>query len=380
MNFLAQKRKKILLQETLPNSRKESPFEDFFYQQLAQLTGAGSYVLDFEEKTTIFDANGSKLLRVPESFKPSLNTNVIDFFAEHDKGQAIDLYRDCSMGTPFSTSLQMVKYDGQQFWAKIMGVPIFDAEQEIIGIKGIFQDISAEKRTQTELEKTKKTIASQNSRLYNYANLVSHNLRSHANNLELSLELLKDLDNPKDDIELISGLSTISNELCTTIEHLGQIVSIHDKAAGKKQVVEFSESLREAISGLRKMISESKAEIYTDFSEAPQIQYVPAYLVSILQNLISNAIQFRHPDRNPVIDIYTLENDGKITLVVKDNGKGFDVEAHKDRLFNIYETFHSGPPTRGIGLFMVKNQVDALDGTITVESEPNNGTVFKIAF
>ncbi|QIE60073.1 PAS domain S-box protein [Rasiella rasia] len=380
MNFLAQKRKKILLQETLPNSSKENLFDDFYYQEIALLTGAGGYCINFVDKTTFIDPQGRKILQLPKDFKPSLTRNLVHLYADSEKFRVMNTFAECSEGVPFKTTVKMVKHTGEEFWAKAIGKPMYDKEGDVIGIQGVFQDISAEKKREIELENSIKTIASQNTRLLNYAHLVSHNLRSHANNLKLALELLGDLDNPKDEVELIDGLSTISEELCSTIKHLSQIVTIQDKSKDKKQPISFAEGLHEAKKGLQTLISDNRVEIFTDFSEAPHIEYIPAYLISIFRNLVSNAIQFRHPDRNPVIDIYTLEKEGVISLTIKDNGLGFDVKQHQDQLFNIYQTFHNGPKTRGTGLFMVKNQIEALNGNIRVESEPGQGTTFRISF
>ena len=381
MNFLAQKRKKILLQESVPTtSRREHPFDNFYYKEIARLTGAGGYGVDFVNKTSFIDPQGRRLLKVPEDFKPSLTQNLLQFYADSEKLRVMDTFAACQEGIPFATTVKMVTYTGEEFWARAIGKPMYNQNEEIIGVQGVFQDITTEKNKELEFQNSVKTIASQNERLFNYANLVSHNLRSHANNLKLSLELLQDLDNPKDEKELINGLSTISEELCNTIAHLNQVVTIQDTSNTKKQRTSFAECLQNAQNGIQHLLSESRTEIYTDFSEAPTIEYIPSFLVSILQHLISNAIQFRHADRNPVIDIYSLEIEGKISLVVKDNGQGFDVEKNGDKIFNIHQAFDSGRENRGIGLFMVKNQVEALDGSITVESEPGNGSVFRISF
>ena len=380
MNFLAQKRKKILLQEDSSNSCKENPFDNFYYKEIALLTGAGGYSVNFIEKTSFIDPEGRRILNIPKEFRPSLSNNLLQFYADSEKLRVMNTFAECCEGKSFATTVKMVTYDGHEFWAKAIGKPMFGHGNEVIGVQGVFQDISSEKLKEIELEESIKTIESQNSRLFNYAHLVSHNLRSHVSNLRLSLELLQDLDNPKDEKELIAGLSSISEELCSTIQNLSQVVSIQDTSNNQKIKVSFAETLIQAQQGLQQLINTTRAEIYTDFSEAPSIEYVPGYLASILHNLIHNSIQFKHPDRNPVIDLYTIETNGVISLIVKDNGSGFDAEKNKDKVFNIYQTFHTGPKTKGTGLFMVKNQVEALDGTITVKSEPGNGTTFKITF
>ena len=97
-------------------------------------------------------------------------------------------------------------------------------------------------------------------------------------------------------------------------------------------------------------------------------------------NLISNAIKYRHPDRKPVVDLYTYMEGGKYCLMVKDNGLGIDLKKYGNKIFNMYQTFHDREDAVGIGLFIVKNQVEMLQGTIEVESTVDLGTTFIIRF
>ena len=71
---------------------------------------------------------------------------------------------------------------------------------------------------------------------------------------------------------------------------------------------------------------------------------------------------------------------GKKVLTISDNGLGIDLEKYKDSLFGMYKTFHKHPDSRGIGLFITKNQVEAMGGKIEVESKVGEGTAFKIYF
>lgn len=108
----------------------------------------------------------------------------------------------------------------------------------------------------------------------------------------------------------------------------------------------------------------------------PSITYIPTYIESILLNLITNSIKIR----TPVVDIFTSREDNKNCLIVKDNGRGIDLERNKDKVFNMYQTFHLNKDAVGIGLFMTKNQVVTVQGTISIESTVNKGTVLKIIF
>ena len=103
-------------------------------------------------------------------------------------------------------------------------------------------------------------------------------------------------------------------------------------------------------------------------------------LQQILDNLISNAIKYRHPDREPEITITAKSVENAVQISVKDNGLGIDLKANGDKLFGMYKTFHGNENAKGIGLYITRNQIESLGGSIEVESEPDKGTTFNINF
>jgi signal transduction histidine kinase len=107
---------------------------------------------------------------------------------------------------------------------------------------------------------------------------------------------------------------------------------------------------------------------------------VPAYLDSILMNFITNAVKFRDPKREPEIRISTSVNEDYTILRIADNGLGIDLKKHGSKLFGMYKTFHENAEARGIGLYITKNQVEAMEGKITTTSKVGKGTTFNIHF
>ena len=101
---------------------------------------------------------------------------------------------------------------------------------------------------------------------------------------------------------------------------------------------------------------------------------------SVFQNLISNAIKYKANNRTPEIIIRTVQLENDIEMRISDNGLGIDMKQHGDKLFGLHKIFHGHKEARGVGLFLVKTQVEALGGSIHVESKVNKGTTFIVWF
>ncbi len=135
------------------------------------------------------------------------------------------------------------------------------------------------------------------------------------------------------------------------------------------------------VSGLfASQIRESHAKITANFDQVPTLPYNRMYMESIFQNLIGNALKFRSPDRSPDIAVTAVLENGIPVIYFSDNGVGIDLQKHGHKLFGLHKTFHRHPDAHGVGLFLTKTQIEALSGEITVESEVDRGTVFKVTF
>ncbi len=110
----------------------------------------------------------------------------------------------------------------------------------------------------------------------------------------------------------------------------------------------------------------------------PILYGIRSYFNSILYNLISNAIKYRHSDRDCIINISTNRINDTCLIQVKDNGIGIDLEKHQNKMFGMYKRFHDHLDGKGLGLFLTKQQIDAMNGKIYVDSKINIGSQFSI--
>lgn len=352
--------------------------ESFYYEQVATIVGAGGWKIDFTEKKSFFDKQLRTILETPETYIPSLKHSMHFFDMEfHDrvKTDFENLQKD---GTSYEQIVRMITYTNKLFWARVIGKPIRNDAGKITGVKGVILNIDNEKKKEIALEKSIEIIEANNSRLFKFANYVSHNLKSHVNNLELTSQLVDEDRLQEDQKELFNNYREIAKSLSRTVSQLNEIVSIQSKASGQRTTIDLEKMFESCIAELGQLITKEEAYIYSDFSEVPEVEYIPEFLKNIFCTLIKNGILDKSPDRKPEIKAYCLEEGNKTSLIIEDNGTGFDTEKNPDRIFHMSSKTDSDHNSNSAGLFIVKNQVEALGGKIDVVSKPGYGTKFII--
>ena len=232
-----------------------------------------------------------------------------------------------------------------------------------------------------ELARSNETIMEQNRMLLDYTNIVSHNLKAYGNNLAVILDLFKAQRSEADRNELMGFLKEISGGLQETVRNLSQPSEAPTSRELKFENIDLDQYIDRAVRTLANNIVSCGATIRNNVGHNIKLLGIPAYMDSIILNLLTNAINFRQPNKPLIIelDAYYLRNE--LIFYIKDNGRGIDMQQHKNDLFGIYKTFHpQGISGKGTGLFLVKQKTDAMGARIEVESEVNVGTVLKIHF
>ncbi|MEP6844929.1 MAG: PAS domain-containing protein [Panacibacter sp.] len=352
----------------------------FLINESTAIVNAGSWEINFINDTVTWSPAMFNIHETEQDFRPLIR-NLFQFLQERDriyfKTLLKEAYHNCK---PYDASFESVTAKGNRKWIRTIGKPVISSDRSITAIRGITQDIHEQKLKDVQIKSSIDVITARNESLNNFAQIVSHNLRTHAANIETIISLLENNDDPAGQKEMFSYLKKISVNLNQTIEHLTETVTVQNSSSIPKTNLLFDEVLNEVTDVLRPTINETYASVSLDHTEYKEIEYVPAYLESILLNLLSNAIKYRNPGTKPMIKIKTFFSEGKKCFSVTDNGLGIDLSLHGDKLFGMYKTFHSNPDSIGIGLFITKTQVESLGGNIFVESQPGKGTTFTIKF
>ncbi len=273
-----------------------------------------------------------------------------------------------------------VKRDGTATTFLTSKIPLIGKDGRASGLMGISLDISNLKKQESELRNLINVTSLQNKKLVNFAHIVSHNLRSHTANFSMLLDFLKDEKDETEKDNILKMLIAASNNLLETLENLNEVVTINTNVNLDKKPVRLYEKAHTIVESLSGFLQNADTKIDNRICPGVNVKVVPAYLDSILMNFITNAVKYKDPSRTPQITLTSEKKDNYIVLGIADNGLGIDLERYGDKLFGMYKTFHENDEARGIGLYITKNQIEAMGGFITTNSEVGKGTTFKIHF
>ena len=279
--------------------------------------------------------------------------------------------------------IETISYTKQkeEYWVRFSMIPIFNNEGIISHWISIQTDITDEKKLETEKEHLIRELTQNNKDLKQFSYITSHNLRAPLSNLIGLLNLIEDIpvDNPELQ-EIIAGFTKSTHLLNETINDLVKVIIIKDNPSMQKEEVSLKEVFENVFSQLSFQIELHKPIIKLKFDRVPLLNTNKAYIESILLNLLTNSIKYKSENRKLKISIMAEQIDHQAILTFKDNGIGIDLERNRDKVFGLYQRFHNYPDSKGLGLYLVKSQVETMGGTISIDSEVNKGTTFTITF
>ena len=273
------------------------------------------------------------------------------------------------------------KKNKEEYWVGFSMLPVYNSDGELSHWVSIQRDITEAKKQEVEKEQLIRELTQNNKDLQQFSYITSHNLRAPLSNLTGLLNLIEDIpiDNPELK-EILDGFNKSTHLLNETIEDLVKVIVIKDNPSIQKEDLSLKDVFENVFSQLDFLIGLHKPIIIINFDKVPILNTNKAYLESILLNLLTNAIKYKSEIKKSKITISASQVDDTVFLVFKDNGIGIDLVRNKDKVFGLYQRFHNFPDSKGLGLYLVKSQVEAMGGSIGIESEVNKGTTFTLTF
>lgn len=228
-----------------------------------------------------------------------------------------------------------------------------------------------------ELKDTNHELVQRNNRMEHFAYVISHNLRAPIARLSGLTNIFKYAQSKQELDDLVEKTAVSARELDEVVRDLSVIMQVQHLNTEIFKDVDFKDVVKKITQQLNHEIIDTETKLNISF-DVKSMYTLPAYIESIFYNLISNAIKYRDPSRQPVISISTRRKEDFIELQVTDNGLGIDTQTNKDTLFGLYKRFHFHVEGKGLGLYLVKSQIEMLGGSIRATGEAGKGTTFTI--
>ncbi len=248
--------------------------------------------------------------------------------------------------------------------------------QQLEDLNG-YLERQVKQRTQ-ELIQTNVELIEQNHQLEQFAFITAHNLRAPVARMVGLVSLLDRTKIGAENEKVINYTITSAHELDRVIKDLNQILDVRKGIREQKERVSLKEVFERVLYGLRDNIKETYADVKYDFFDADVFHCLPVYLESILYNLLSNALKYRHKERNPLIECKSKRVEDMVCITIKDNGIGINMSKYQRKVFGLYQRFHDHVEGKGLGLHLTKSQIEALQGRIELESQENIGSIFRV--
>ncbi|MEP0984663.1 PAS domain S-box protein [Ekhidna sp.] len=256
------------------------------------------------------------------------------------------------------------------------------SEKEVILLElfsEMLVNIRIRSQNERELRKLFSKTIEQNQRLKDFSYITSHNFRSSVANLVGLLSIIEDDPSNKEYFEMLKATAL---KLNLAIDAINDLLNFEkDISMLEKEEIDLHGVINDVILLNRKSATEKEIEFEVDIAEGLTLRILPAYLQSILHNLITNAMKYGVTQNQRKIKISAKKESKGVLLTVADQGNGIDLERFGGKMFQLGSRFHTEEESgHGMGLYMTKQQVEAIGGKIEVESELNRGTKFKVYF
>lgn len=230
-----------------------------------------------------------------------------------------------------------------------------------------------------DLKKANDELVIQNNGLLQFSNAVSHNLRAPVASILGLVHLFEIEKDESQKKEMLLHIKDSSIALDGVISDLNKVVDIRNQLLHLKEEINLNEEILKIRQLLKVGLDEIGARIETKF-EIESIFFVRSYIHSILYNLINNSIKYSRVDSKNKITVKSFEIKSKMCITVADKGLGIDLLKFGNDLYKMHKRFHDHVDGKGLGLYLVKQQVEAMNGTIDVKSELGVGTTFMLEF
>lgn len=236
------------------------------------------------------------------------------------------------------------------------------------------------RESHAQLQKTAEELQLANEGLLQFVRISSHDLREPLNTVVQFVGLVEEdhaTDLPPDTRHYLKLVRNAGERMRTLLDDVVRYARLQHGETEPRTPVALAPLMAEVCDALAAQLDATGAQLH--IGELPVVSGHASLLSQLFQNLVTNALKFMPPDRAPRIEITAVSQAGMTTVAVKDNGIGISPEG-MDKLFqpfsrlNLRREFEGS----GLGLAISRQIAEAHGGTISVRSQPGEGSAFEV--
>ena len=245
-------------------------------------------------------------------------------------------------------------------------------------IVGIVQDISVQKMAEAKLQQNNTELIKTNRELDKFVYSVSHDLRAPLSSM---LGIVQLTEEDCEDAFIKENLTLVKGSILKLDGFIQDILAYSRNARLdiRKDEIVFKELLTDVTGNLKYMNGkQGHVEVTTIVKQTIPFKSDNSRLSIVLNNLVSNAIRYYNPkEEKPFVNVNVEILEDVAHIKIADNGIGIKKELHS-KVFDMFYRVSENSVGSGLGLYIVKETIQKLNGSIEIESEPNRGTTFLI--
>ncbi len=376
---LSQEHKRIL--ERIEELKKNEAFKE----KILDLSVNGMYIYDLVKGLNIYinqqytNLTGYTL----EDINGMTQEEFVGLFHPNERAVVLDHMREvinAGYGEVIEIEYRFKTADGRWMWCLSRDAVFeMDKDKNATQFMGTFIDITVKKDAEEALMETNRKLEQANRDLQEFSYVAAHDLKAPLTNLTTLAEMIDEKTFVSSQSqEIYARLKKSVHQMYSTVLALNDVIAFKTTLRDSKALVCFEDFFNEIKESISERLEETGTTIKADFSACPEVNYPPVHLKSIMQNLITNAVKYRIPNKALKIEIKSFKVDARACLAIKDNGLGFDSGKFGKKMMGLFTRLHTHVEGKGVGMYIVKSIVDSHGGKIEVDSKPGKGALFKI--
>ena len=338
---------------------------------------SGYALYNAELKIVSYNSLAQKFSQLLYSKSLKKGNYLLDYFPSERHAILLDVTKRVLAGEEIQYEMHFDGLQDGERWMDVKWIGVKSNENKNWGFILVSKDITQRKKLAIERENMMDELSKNNKIFEQFTHITSHNLNAPVANIITLAETFNELDSQAEKDLYIDFILSSAKSLQQVILDINQILHIRQSVGEVKEDVDFNQLLANIKSIISTDLARGNVTINHHFATT-HIFGTRSYLHSIFYNLILNSVKYRRPNVAPLIVVTTQTIGSQLVLTFTDNGKGIDLQKYGSKLFGLYNRFDSQVEGRGLGLFMIKTQIEELGGTITVDSVLGQGTTFTV--